>query len=577
MPAAKLKVELTHTTSLAVDRLRAHVGYLADDALEGRGPATEGIHKAADYLQKELQAIGLQPAFAGGFKQPFEMNVRTSVGPKNKITQGGALKLGEDFEPFAFSKTGKVQAELVFGGFGIKAPEHKYDDYAQIKPSGKILVLLSGEPGEDDKDSPFDGRKMTRHAALRRKVLLAREAGAKAVLIIRKKQLKRRKYTDPVSDAGIIAVKISAGAAKKLLGFDPQDVQKKIDKTHQPQPAAVKRPKVMVQTDLVRERRTVHNVGGLLKIPGATEAVIIGAHYDHLGYGGADSLSGSEKPQVHNGADDNASGTAVVVEVARALAKSPGPGKLKRNVYFLLFAGEEDGLLGSNHFAKNSPVPMNTVATMINLDMVGRMRNNKMNVMGTKTAPEFRELAGRVVMKHKLSSSFGGDGYGPSDHTSFYAAGVPVMFLFTGAHSNYHKPSDDADTLNYQGMARVGAVAGDLLRALGTAEARPTYVKAPPPKPTGGGRGYGPYFGSIPDFGEQENGVLFAGVREGSPAAKVGVKKGDVLVKFGGFTIKNLQDFTQALRGCAPGDVVDFEIMRGKERLKLKTTLGKRE
>jgi Zn-dependent M28 family amino/carboxypeptidase len=325
----------------------------------------------------------------------------------------------------------------------------------------------------------------------------------------------------------------------------------------------------------VRERRTVENVGARIAPSGATEWVVIGAHYDHLGYGGSDSLAEGDKPQIHNGADDNASGTAVVIEAARAISKMQDG--LHRGVIFVLFAGEESGLLGSAHMVKHSPVPADKIAAMINLDMVGHLRDKKLNVMGVKTALEFPAFTQRMVMRQGLIGSLGGDGYGPSDHTSFYAEGVPVLFLFTGAHTHYHKPSDDPGTLNYPGMAEVGAVATDLVRALATAKARPTYVKAAPPKLGDGARGYGPYFGSIPDFGEHEGGVLLAGVREGSPAAKAGIQKGDVIVKFGEYEVRNLQDMTIALREHAPGDTISVAYLRGGKRIEVSVVLAKRE
>jgi membrane-associated protease RseP (regulator of RpoE activity) len=194
-----------------------------------------------------------------------------------------------------------------------------------------------------------------------------------------------------------------------------------------------------------------------------------------------------------------------------------------------------------------------------------------------KTAQEFGAFVARVVDRHGLIGGLGGDGYGPSDHTSFYAEGVPVLFLFTGAHTHYHKPSDDTETLNFPGMAKVGAVAADLVRALSIADAKPTYVKAPPPKLGDGARGYGPYFGSIPDFGEHSDGVLLAGVREGSPAAKAGIMKGDVIVKFGEYDVRNLQDMTIALREHAPGDTVSITYLRNGQKVSVSVVLARRE
>ncbi len=572
-----LTVTLTKTASLSADALRAHVTLLASDALEGRGAATRGIHVAADYLEKQLREIGLAPAFGDSYRQPFEMLVGTQLGKKNALVQGKTkLRAGTDFRPFPFSRTGTASGALVFAGYGIRADQYKYDDYEGLDVAGKVVVILDGEPGEDDPKSPFDGRKTTPASSIRRKVLVARHEKAAALILVRTKLKKLRRRLDPESDAGIVSVEMTTPAASRLLGFDVTALKKAIDADYRPHSRSASTPAPSIQTEIIRERRTVDNVGGIL-VPegGAKEWIVIGAHYDHLGYGSSDSLADGDEPQIHNGADDNASGTAVVVEAARAIVKMKDP--LSRGVLFVLFAGEESGLLGSAHLVKNPPVPIKDVAAMINLDMVGHLREKKLYVMGVKTALELEDFARRLVADHGLAGNLGGDGYGPSDQTSFYAAGVPVLFLFTGAHSRYHKPTDDADTLNYPGMAEVGSVATDLVRALAMAKTRLTYVRAPAPKLAEGGRGYGPYFGSIPDFGETENGVLLSGVREGSPASKAGVKKGDVIVKFGEYEVRNLQDMTIALREHAPGDEVVVVYVRDGKRIETKAVLKKRE
>jgi len=575
-PASRdLDVKISTTASISADVLRSHVAYLADDARDGRGAGTAGIAAAAAYLEEQLMAIGLTGAFGGRFRQPFEMVVRTTVGEPTALKVGRTKIERDRFEPFAFSSSGSITGEVVFAGYGVTAKEHDYDDYADIDAAGKIVVVLTGEPGEDDPKSPFDGRRSTKHVDLRRKALLAREAKAIALLVVRDtiKPLRERNRS---SDAGVIATQIDANTAAKLIGFDALAAKAEIDRTHRPHASSPsKKIEATVDVTLVRHKATVENVGAVLEPEGAGgESVVLGAHYDHLGMGGDGSLHDSTEPAVHNGADDNASGTSVVVEVARALHASQSG--LRRKIYFVLFAGEESGLLGSAHFVRNSPAPPKSMAAMVNLDMVGHLRDDRLHVLGVDSALEMRSLVQRALPQRGLRGELGGDAYGPSDHTSFYAAGVPVLFLFTGAHEHYHRPSDDVATLSYPGMARVAGATADLIRAFASAEGRPTHVELPAPPPPKGGGGYGPYFGSIPDFGETVKGVRLAGVRKGGPAEKAGVKKGDVIIRFAGVDVQSLMDFTQALRGTGAGDVVKVDVLRGGTRHTLTATLAKR-
>lgn len=574
-----LALVLAGTASISAARLRAHVSMLASDAFEGRGPATAGIHRAANYLESELKSLGLEPLFGDRYRQPFDLTVAATLGPENALTQGGArpFLLSRDFAPFLFSASGSVKGSLIFAGYGITSKDLGYDDYGAIEAAGKIVVILSGEPGEDDEKSPFDGRRLTPHASLRAKVVRAREAKALAVLIVRDSLADARTHGESYTDAGILALKVTKETATLLLGFDPMRLKRQIDRSYRPKTRPGIRSPALIKASIVYDHRTVDNIGALLtpKTATSTESVLIGAHYDHLGLGGPSSLSGSDAPEIHNGADDNASGTSVVLEVARSLKSDPRT--LRRRVAFVLFAGEESGLLGSAHFIKHAPFELSSLAAMINLDMVGRLRDRNLNVMGTKTGAGLEALARRLVSSRGLEGSYGGDGYGPSDHTSFYSNGTPVLFLFTGAHENYHKPNDDTETLNYTGMAEVAAVTADLVRALSFLDPRPAYQSAPAPPSLAGGGGYGPYFGSIPDFGDQKDGVRLAGVRAGSPAERAGVQKGDVITRFHGITIKNLEDLTVALRSSAPGDEVEVELARGDARLKVRAKLEKRQ
>ncbi len=323
------------------------------------------------------------------------------------------------------------------------------------------------------------------------------------------------------------------------------------------------------------------NIAGT--IPGhgklADEVVVIGAHYDHLGYGGR----GSMKPNieaVHNGADDNASGTAAVLSIAERLRGARADRKDRRTIVFALFAAEETGLGGSAYFVAHPPVAMDRVVSMINLDMVGMMRDDKLIVFGTESAAEWADAIARAATATKLNVTSTGDGYGPSDQTSFYAARIPVLHLFTGAHDRYHTPEDDADALNYAGIEKVVDFAVSVAGELARGNISPQYARASAaPAQQGDSRGYGAYLGTVPDFSAMESaggGVLLADVRPGGPADKAGIKGGDRIVEMAGTRIENLYDMTYALQDHKPGETIDVVVIRKEERLTLHATLGTR-
>ncbi len=312
-------------------------------------------------------------------------------------------------------------------------------------------------------------------------------------------------------------------------------------------------------------------------LPGKTnEYVIIGAHYDHLGRGDSNSLAPSQIGQIHPGADDNASGTAGVLELARLFA--PLKGQLDRGILFMSFSGEELGLLGSAHWAQNPTRPLDQCVAMINMDMIGRIRDNKVFVGGVGTGSTFQAILDQAQKKSALKLEYSAGGYAASDHTSFVAKKIPVLFFFSGLHADYHKPSDTADKINAPSAAQLLDLVGDVALQLASAPQRPQFVNVVEAKPVGGGGGgYGPYFGSIPDFGEVKDGVRFSDVRPGSPAAKAGLKAGDILVQFGDKPVHNLYDFTDALRSSKVGQVVEVKVLRDGQPLTVSVKLEQRK
>ncbi|HEX9895318.1 MAG TPA: M28 family peptidase [Gemmatimonadales bacterium] len=324
--------------------------------------------------------------------------------------------------------------------------------------------------------------------------------------------------------------------------------------------------------------KTGSNVIGVL--PGrdpalAEEYVVIGAHYDHLGLGGRGSLDPDSVGVPHNGADDNASGVAALLEVARRLALTPPA----RSVLFLAFSGEELGLLGSTYYVKNPVVPNERVVAMFNFDMVGRLRDGKLIADGVETATEFRALLDSLNITARFALTAKGGGYGPSDHTAFTVVNRPVLHFWTGTHEDYHRTTDDSPRINFPGIERIAGFAAELTRAVGNRGAGLTFVESTPPAaPSGSSRtsGYGAYLGTVPDMSDNPGGVQLSGVRAGSPAEKAGLKGGDIIVRIGPHEVPDLQAMTDALRAQAPGDVVDITFRRNGELLTVKVTLGQR-
>ncbi len=306
----------------------------------------------------------------------------------------------------------------------------------------------------------------------------------------------------------------------------------------------------------------------------AHEYIVIGAHYDHLGLGGRGSLDPDSVGVVHNGADDNASGVVALLEVARRLSLQPPP----QSVLFIAFSGEELGLLGSTAYVKSPSVPMEHVTAMVNFDMVGRLRDDKLIVYGVETATEFRPILDSLNDHHHFALSAQGGGYGPSDQTSFTVAGRPVLHFFTGTHTDYHRTTDDWEKINFEGIERVASFATDVVRAIARRPSLTFVDSPPPPAPSGESRtsGYGAYLGTVPDMSENPGGVLLSGVRAGGPADLAGITAGDIIIKIGDHDVVDLQGMTDALRAYAPGDVVEIVVRRGEMERTVTVTLGSR-
>lgn len=647
----------------SVERLRTHIEHLASDKLEGRRTGGPGANLAAEYIANEFARYGLRrsigvdrpgmsrleadsprryqqrfPYVAGvelGKNNALRLIPQNTIPPKGlagTITEPIDFRVGQDWVPLGFSSSQRVElAPLTFVHYGITAAELNYDDYRDTRIRGSIVIALSGTPDGDNPHGQF-----ARYEDLRWKAIAARNAGAKALLVIAREQnlkddrlASRLMYDNSAGDAGLPVAVISRQMAERILlaggdqvGLASQEefLRKSIAKNVEfgppgnpnksPGPKLLEWPVITLQTNVVRREVAASNVIGILDGSDPTlknEAIVIGAHYDHLGHGGSGSLAQKEG-EVHHGADDNASGVAGVLELARMFSSQrPGP---RRTIVFIAFSGEEEGLLGSSYYVNHPVVPLANTVAMINMDMIGRMKNKSLIVGGVGTAQEWRSMIeaanswqgmtvsatgasqengsasaigvpivvaanGRTIVSNDAARRFqltlNEDGFGPSDHSSFYAKQIPVLFFWTGTHEDYHKPTDTADKINYEDEARILALVAHITRNVDASDKRPVYSLAKT-QATGRSTGFRVFLGTIPNYADTNGGLLLDGVRDDSPAAKAGLKAGDRIVKMAGRDVRNVYDYTYALGEMKAGEEYEVEILRGTERLNLKIT-----
>jgi hypothetical protein len=587
--------------SIGSDEYLGIVKYLASPEMRGRATGSPELEKAAAYIRDQFRAANLKPVSGDSYYQNFDVTTSAHLGKKNELnySTGAApekLRFQQDFIPLNLSAAGDVSGNIVFAGFGITAPEYNYDDYAGLDVKGKIVLLLRHEPQEFDEKSVFEGKVYTAHSQIFSKASNAKIHGAKGVLMVNDvgthtgdaDELEKFGATAGPDNAGIEFVQVKANIVNQWLalrGKNLESIESDIDKTLHPESFDLPETlRLDMDVDIAREVKTVHNVVGYL--PGETsEYVVIGAHYDHLGLGEQFSMAPSLAGTVHPGADDNASGTAGVIELARWLSKQP---KHQRGVLFMTFAGEELGLLGSSYYVNHPLLPLKDDVAMINMDMIGRIRDRKVYIGGVGTGSTFAPLLKELAPKHDFDADLTEKaGYGSSDHTSFTTKQIPVLFFFSGLHADYHKPSDTWDKIDAPDAVRLLNLVEDVTDHLIGTSPRPQFVRVAETQPPGevanphsgkaSGGGYGPDFGSIPDFTELPNGVRFADVRPGSPAAKAGLKAGDILTEFDGKPIQNLYDFTYALRASHAGQEVLVKVLRGTQTIDAKVLLTERK
>jgi hypothetical protein len=577
------KEELT----LTAQNVQDHIKYLASDELEGRFPGTKGIEEAKNYILNTFKKYGLKP-INGAYTQKLDVTVGYELGKNNDVYFNLIIpkpgvpidkvrpvrkpwETSKDWLPVSLSENGEIEAPMVFVGYGITSKDLHYDDYEGIDVKKKIVVVLTNHPDEGKENSDF-----IPYSSYRYKATNARDHGAIGIIFV-KVQGDSANVFEPLDkdrgerNTGIIAIQVNRN---KIAEYFPKNslypTELEINKTKKPHSFDLPNAQIHIKVDLEDKKVTTENVFGVLEGSDPTlknEYVIVGAHYDHLGWGGPTSLYRGKKPMIHNGADDNASGVAVMMELSRLLSQNPP----KRSVLFVSFTAEELGLLGSNYFVNHPPIDLKQVSAMVNLDMVGRLRNNELIAIGVGSSNVFSTMINEADSTGEiLNISKSDNPIAASDNTSFYLKNIPSIFFFTGVHNDYHRPTDDWDKINYPGCEKIDDFLVKFVNKIANFPEKLPFVKVvgadkDAKMSSGGGYGSKVWFGIIPNFENEPKGFKISGTSPGSPAEKAGLKENDIIIKIDDKEIKNIHDFMYALQEHKAGDVLVVKFLRGNE------------
>jgi Zn-dependent M28 family amino/carboxypeptidase len=558
---------------------RAYVETLASEQFAGREAGSPGERRAGDYIAAQLARLGARPLPGRqDMFMSFDFTAGSRDGGSQLVVDSQRFNTPADVVALSFSDDASVSAPVVFAGYGIVVPESQnfgYDSYATLDVKDKAVAVLRYFPEDADKETKSI---LARYSDLRYKALAARQRGAKALIVITGPRSPNAGQTVPITfdtalaGSGIPAASISGKAAAALFGSRSlESVQKEFDSGN-PHAAgfALEGVTVELATKLVREKRTARNVVAYVPATSPVAAdgkpwIVIGAHYDHLGLGrnGNSLATGADAGKPHVGADDNASGSAAVLAVAEAVARRP---VRRRNVAIALWSAEELGLIGSSAFVNAPPIPVNEIAAYLNFDMVGRMQDNKLAVQATGSSATWASLIERANVAAGFNLTLQPDPYQPTDVATFNQASVPSLNFTTGAHLDYHKPSDTADKINYEDLDRIAGFATAIAARLMEADQAPQFVKVEQSSQTVNRTGVRVFTGTVPDYAAEAKGLLLGGVIGGGPAEQAGLQKGDVIVEIAGQTIANIYDYTYALELLKIGEPVKVVYMRGSDR-----------
>lgn len=559
--------------SITTERLKEHIQYLASEELEGRFTGSQGNIMAADYILENFDNAGLTPLFGESFVQSTTIISGVDYGNNNNFS----VKLGNEkidvvtyhqYLVLPFSDNISYSGDLVFAGYGISSTENNYNDYENIDVTNKAVLILKGH---FDKDNPHSSLEI--FSSSRAKVSNAKEKGAKLVILISENDdnIKPIKYDFGGITKGIGIIEINGKTAEKILNSNNtsiKELKEKIQNSKAPSSFLINNTNIDINIELELQHAEVINVGGIIEGNDAklkNEYIVIGAHFDHLGWGQTGSLYRGEETLIHYGADDNASGTAGMIELANYFSSKRN--ELKRSLVFIGFSGEELGLIGSNYFVNNSPIPLENIITMINMDMIGRMNEeNNLMVYGAGTSDNWINLLNDFNINYNFNLTFHKEGYGPSDHSSFYAKEIPVLFYFTGTHTDYHRPSDTWDKIEYEKLSKLLYYVSDMITHLSNVNERPNYINIPR-QDTQRMTSFKVTLGIIPDYAFQGEGLKITGTNQGSPSQKAGMKNGDIIIKMGEIKIGNIYDYMGALNTFSPGDTTEVVVLRDGNEL----------
>lgn len=563
-------------TEITIKELKEYVTFLASDELKGRLSGTDESFKAASYIRDQFKNFSFLMG-ENGF-QFFEIVTDVKLGANNSFSfENFEGIINENFAPYSFSSNASIEAQVIFAGYGLEISSENlnWNDYEGINVEGKWVMILKGDPENDKDESDY-----LLFSDDRDKVLLARDKGAVGVLFVTGRhfdpedKLVSLYFDKTSSDAGLPVINIKREVASQLMKTRSIDeVEIIIDSLLQPQSFELN-IKVKSVTEIIQQRVRTQNVIALIEGNDPIlkdEYIVIGAHYDHLGMGGQGS--GSREPDVeapHNGADDNASGVAGIIELGEKLAANKD--QLKRSVILIAFDAEEMGLLGSSFFTRESPVALGLIKSMFNFDMIGRLNDetNTFIINGTGTSIEAEDILNRHKENFELGVNFSPEGYGPSDHAAFYSEDIPVFFFTTGAHSDYHTPADDVELLNFEGQKLILDFAYGVIMEVANRQDQLTYQIAGPKKQVRYGRQLKVTLGIMPDFtSTEENGLGVGAVTPDRPAEKAGLKKHDRIVAINGKPVKNIYDYMNRLKKLEAGQIISVDIVRDGKKLVL--------